>query len=299
MYQNLIIVGTFNFGMSNISLVKSLASVTSIIFTLSILGFANGHTFSPDESASFISLVDKVKSAAASITSAKNPNSSNVKEQTDYVTSLLTSSVMKEINERNDRIGTKLLNLINALFNGNYNSTSVRDLNDILDEAIAVRVEKKQMANTTVQALAFAIDISEILNNYIMALKPSNNQLINQNAINNSMQAFNTNDNLIVTNMSAFLRALALTNITSERYNNFLKNKSVSTDKTNEIEADLANLLESIKQKVSTKFIMGIVHGEIQPNLQIAFKLKLDHKDTPMGNKSHNKKSILHDTMNM
>lgn len=282
----------------NISLTKSSALITSIIISLSILGSVYGHMFSPDESASFISLIDKIKSAVASITSTKNLNSSNVKEQTDYATSLLTTKVMKEINERNNRIGTKLSNLINDFSNGKYNSTSVNDLNDVLDEAIAVRVEKKQLANTTIHALAFAMDINEILNNYLLAMKSSNNHLTNHKAINNSMEIYNTKDNLTITNMSAFLRAIALTNITSERYNTFLKDKSISTNKTNEIEADLVNLLKSINQEVPTETIMHIVHSEIQPDLQIAFELKLAPKDVPMGNMSHNKQSTFHGSIN-
>jgi hypothetical protein len=263
-----------------------------------MLGSAYGHMFSPDESASFISLIDKIKSDVASITSAKSLNSTDMKEQKDYATSLLKTNEMREINERNNRIGTKLPNLINDFFNGIHNSTSANDLNDVLDEAIAVRVEKKQLENTTIHALAFAMDINEILNNYLLAMKSNNNHLTNHQAINNLMEIYNTEDNLTITNMSAFLRAIALTNIASERYNTFLKDKSIFTNKTNEIEADLVNLLKSIKQKVPTETIMHITHIEIQSDLQIAFKLKLVPKDVPMGNVSHNKQSTFHGSTN-
>ena len=52
---------------------------------------------------------------------------------------------------------------------------------------------------------------------------------------------------------------------------------------------------------------MGIVHGQIQPNLQVAFDLKLaeatDHGNgnmsMSMSNTTHNNESKLHSMMNM
>jgi hypothetical protein len=76
----------------------------SIVGVLFLFGFAHGHTFTTDEDASFLSLMDDLKSIILLIRS----NADNVTVVTEYAKNasmLLDSSTMKEINEKNQRQG--------------------------------------------------------------------------------------------------------------------------------------------------------------------------------------------------
>jgi hypothetical protein len=59
------------------------------------------HTFSPVESASFLSLVDQIKSALLPIKEDISSNVTLAREQAQYAKLLLNESVLKEIKERN------------------------------------------------------------------------------------------------------------------------------------------------------------------------------------------------------
>ena len=77
-----------------------------------------------------------------------------------------------------------------------------------------------------------------------------------------------------LTDLGVYQRAVALTDTVIKRFNNQMKGNSTST----EIE-QLVKVLERLKIALQNKMppasIMEIVHGQIHPNLQIAFNLEL------------------------
>jgi CO dehydrogenase/acetyl-CoA synthase beta subunit len=255
----------------NFFLLISLYSFISVI----------AHVFTPNESASFISLVDQIKSALTSINEYDSSNKTAIGEQAKYARMLLTQSVLKELNERNQRIGTELPRLLDSLqnippedLNGNISM-----LNDLLAEALTVRVEKDQMTNATVQALAFAEDVDKILDEYNAAFNKSTipmNMNMNMNMSEDNMTSMaNVTKREVIKNTNAYQRAVALTDIAIDRFNTELKGKSNVTLTMDEVAKGLDELKNFIQNKEHPTKVMGIVHGGIQPNLQTAFNLEL------------------------
>lgn len=137
----------------------------STVGVLSIFGYAHGHTFTSDEDASFLSLMDDIKSIILLIESS-NENSTLVTEYANNASMLLNSSTMNEINERNQRLGTTLTSAITELRNA---SREIRDdeivmIQDLIHDIISSRIEKSDLENATIQSLAISLDLNKILN---------------------------------------------------------------------------------------------------------------------------------------
>ena len=88
------------------------------------------------------------------------------------LSALLTSNVTKEIAEQNQRVADDLSMAINDL--QNISSTEqkksvdqlVSNIDAILSEAVTTRIEQEQRTNSTIQALAFASLVNNILTEY-------------------------------------------------------------------------------------------------------------------------------------
>lgn len=274
----------------------SLVVVSGSILLLMSYSFISilAHTFTSNESASFISLVDQIKSALASILQYDSSNVQSIKEQAQYARILLNDDVLKELIERNERIGTDLPRLLVSLQNasGEGLTGNISELNDLLEEAVIVRVEKDQLTNTTVQALALANDVNKILENYNNAFNKSAVSMdmhMNMNKANMSDSGNMNNEG--VKNMYAYLRAFALTNIALDRFDTDLRGKTNFTSIMGELAEGLDQLKIAIENKDSPKKVMGIVHGEIQTGLQTAFNLEL-HPGNMSGTISNTNNSI-------
>jgi hypothetical protein len=247
------------------------------------------HTFSPVESASFLSLVDQIKSALLPIKQDISSNVTLAREQAQYAKLLLNESVQKELKERNQRIATELLRMLNSIQNITVENVddNLSKINDVLAEAVSVRIQNDQLKNVTVQALVFANDVNKILDEYTLAFKEGNTSLnMDMHVIkddipsmkmdNNSMSmSTNATKTEIVTDVAAYQRAGALTDIAIERFNTELSGKSNVSSAMERVVKGLDQLKVSIKNMESPVTILGTVHGEIQPNLQIAFNLQL------------------------
>ena len=291
--------------LSRLSLASTLfAMLLASSFSLSSV---RAHTFSPNESASFLSLVDQIKSALLTIKDDASSNITLANDQGQYARKLLTDNMTTELKERNQRIGTELIRMLDSLQNispQNIN-TNLTNLSDLLAEAVTVRVEKDQLKNVTVQALAVANDVNKILDEYTTALKVDNVSSVMNMDMNNMNMNTNMDMNMSKNNMSsmnmeasdakqeaiknigAYQRASALTEIATERFNTELAGKSNVTSAMEQVLKGLDQLKMSIQNKESLLTVMGIVHGQIQPNLQVAFDLKLaEATDNGGGNMS-------------
>jgi hypothetical protein len=133
-----------------------------------------GHTFSPNESASFLSFVDQiqVESELVQINLA-NGSTSLAQEHAKKAGSLLTSNITTEIAEENQRVANELTRAINDLQDTSLSPQQVgsidqlvSDIDSILGEAESIRIEQEDLENATIQALAFADLVNSILENY-------------------------------------------------------------------------------------------------------------------------------------
>ena len=135
---------------------------------------AFGHTFSPNESASFLSFVDQIQVESELVqTNLANDSTSLAQEHAKKAGSLLTSNITTEIAEENQRIANELTRAINDLQDISLSPQQVgsidqlvSDIDSILGEAESTRIEQEDLENATIQALAFADLVNSILENY-------------------------------------------------------------------------------------------------------------------------------------
>ena len=135
---------------------------------------AYGHTFSPNESASFLTFVDQIQIESELVqTNLANGSTSLAQEHAKKAGSLLTSNITSEIAEENQRVANELTRAINDLRDISLSPQQVgsidqlvSDIDSILGEAESTRIEQEDLENATIQALAFADLVNSILENY-------------------------------------------------------------------------------------------------------------------------------------
>ena len=313
------------FTINNIKLVQLLTSTILVVAATSLLLFGGssiyknkiyGHNFAGDESASFLALMDQIQTEMSLInTNLIDDNQSLAKDHLKQIKELYTKNIKKEIAERNERIANEISSFLNetsiAIEKNNNNqdiSDSVKNFNDILAEAISVRIDSDALTNATINALHFADLINSIDLSYANAIgtKPMNLSAMNmgnsstmshgKNTNNNTMPNIkmdhgdsmtsmskqtdnnpNTTDNITVSNMASYQTAKELTNNAIELFNNTIKQNihSNATENAKAIESGLQQLKNMIESKASYNKIMGIIHGTIQTNTQEVFNLPL------------------------
>jgi DNA-directed RNA polymerase subunit F len=158
-----------------------------------------GHLFTPNETASFVGIVDQIQAELELVVAnLENNNVSLAQSHANKASSLLTPKIMIEITEDNPRLTDDLRRAVNQLQNISSSSGRqlisvsqlVNDLNKRLDEDAIVRIaqlqptssnilegvlnslksifggsntDQEQDQNTKLQALAFANVIDEVL----------------------------------------------------------------------------------------------------------------------------------------
>ena len=313
------------FTIINIKQVQLLTSTILVVAATSLLLFGGssiynnkiyGHNFAGDESASFLALMDQIQTEMSLInTNLIDDNQSLAIDHLKQIKELYTKNIKKEIAERNERIANEISSFINetsiAIEKNNNNqdiSDSVKNFNDVLAEAISVRIDSDALTNATINALHFADLINSIDLSYANAIgtKPMNLSAMNMgnsstmshgnNTNNNTMPNIkmdhgdsmtsmskhtdnnpNTTDNITVSNMASYQTAKELTNNAIELFNNTIKQNipSNATENAKAIESGLQQLKNMIESKASYNKIMGIIHGTIQTNTQEVFNLPL------------------------
>jgi hypothetical protein len=166
-----------NLGMhSRINKEKIWVPVLLSIVTLSVSSgttLSFGHNFSTNESASFIALVDLIKTQAQLVQeNISSNNMSLASEHADNALALLTDSVTSEIAERNQRLANELSTALTSLRTASDNASGtnvkqiVSDLDAILEEALTARIDADVLSNSTIQAMVMLDILDGILNGY-------------------------------------------------------------------------------------------------------------------------------------
>jgi hypothetical protein len=132
------------------------------------------HTFSGDESASFLALVEVLKVHLQLAQRDATANPEQAVEHAEHAVEHLDQDTINEISERNERLGRELpaslTELHETLEIGNYTAADIDQLvtnvDDLLGETVTVRIERSQLTNSTVQGLMMANMVDEILENY-------------------------------------------------------------------------------------------------------------------------------------
>jgi hypothetical protein len=265
---------------------------------------AFAHNFSPIESASFLSLVTQLQVESELVeTNLANNNISLAREHANKVTTLLTSNITEEIAERNERVAKELDTAINDLrdttnsFSASSSLTPsqqkqidqlVNDIDAILGEAVTTRIDLEQGDNATIQAIAFAESIDNILTNYGNAFSvefdmTNMSNMDTMRMASGNISSTSTSLNTATTpasklaNMSDYQSAQALATKVIEIFNSELKPLAPGNSDRfmTKLEDSLAELGTSIKNNVQPMEIMEIIHEQVHPNLGEAYNLQL------------------------
>jgi hypothetical protein len=107
--------------------------------------------------------MDDLKSIILSIR-ANGDNVTLVTEYANDASLLLNSSTKKEIDEKNQRLGTAQLSSITELRNASKEIGEVEAImiKDTIDEIISAGIEKPDVENATIQSLAISLDLNKI-----------------------------------------------------------------------------------------------------------------------------------------
>jgi len=299
-----------NFKKNNIITIL-LTSFTIIIGSINLFSFQNSfaHNFSPDESAHFLTIVDKIK--VESELAANNTGNNNLSSAQLHANNALLnydSHTKDELGERNERIANELDETLNQLLEESKSKTDQSQITDtaetiaaILDEAISARIEVEQVNNSTIQALVLASIVDTALQNYGDAYNVgfdlTNMSNLNKETLTNEITTTTTNEhtdhastntsirfNLV--NLTNYESALAFSNNALEKFYNDISTASLPLSEENNItnkqtyikklENGLTEFNNVLKNKENPIKVMEIVHTQIHPNLQILFNLKIE-----------------------
>jgi hypothetical protein len=152
----------------------SLSIVMLLGFTVAPSRNAFAHTFSGDEGASFLATVEVIKVQLDLVKNDFATNATMATEHAEHAREHLTSDTIKEITEKNERLGTELPASLDELHEALENGTAtaadvdaqVATINDLLGETVAVRIENAQLTNSTVQGTMLANFVDDILESY-------------------------------------------------------------------------------------------------------------------------------------
>jgi hypothetical protein len=267
----------------------------SIAITYPFKQVAYAHTFTGDESASFLSVIRIVQAEGNLVQTNLASNLSLAQEHGKVVVGIVNANhtfgiLPNEVSENNKRVSADIVSAANALQTAVKSNPSptradvkakIDNLNATLQEAIAVRVPKDHVSNSTVKGEATKDLVNETLRQYGYAFGISSANRGNATNINSS--AFATPgaapSRNIVLNMSAYQSAQALA---SQAQGMLTETKALLptnvTSTTTLTITKVANDLSQLKNIIDTKSPYGnvasLVQKTIYPDLDGAFRLK-------------------------
>jgi hypothetical protein len=275
--------------------------VATLLLGISITNPRNAyaHTFSGDQSPSFLATVEVIK---VHLMLAENDFATNATlsaEHAEHAAEHLTDDIVKEITERNNRLGTELPasleELHEALESGNATAAGVNeqvaDINDLLDETVSVRIERTQLSNSTVQGTMLADLVDEILESYSGAYgvgeeghEEDESMNMTETSGNESTQTSSMDgmtsseeDHTTIVNIMDYESAQALAARAVELFDTKLKvlADANATDAVTALEAGLQKLKQAINDKAPLDDVEVIVHADVHQNIQEAFNLQI------------------------
>jgi uncharacterized protein (DUF4415 family) len=288
---------------------NSTAKSTAVIVILLLLGslsvaitspfkqIAYAHTFTGDESASFLSVIRTLQAEANLVQANLATNLSLAQEHGKSVVGVVNANhtfgiLPNEVSENNKRVAADIVSAATALQTAVKSNpiptqadvkAKIDNLNATLQEAIAVRVPKDHVSNFTINGEATKNLVNETLRQYRYAFGISGSNGGNASNINSSASAnsgASPRGNTVVNmNMSAYQSAQALA---SQAQRMLTETKALPltnvTSTTKLTITKIANDLSQLKNIIDTKSpygnVAGLVQKTIYPDLNAAFGLK-------------------------
>ena len=215
-----------------------------------------GHTFSGDESASFLAGVEMTKIELKLAADQAVSNATNAKEHADHLTEQITANDTKEIKERNSRVADELNKTLTDFVNTIESSspaqsdvnTKASSINDILSEVVSARIDKEQLDNVTVKALVVNDLVGESLEHYGSALgmAEEGHDENESNSTSSEHKENQNNETASIVDVADYQSAQAAVSRAIELYNE-IKPAGDSNS------SQLADSLNTLKSKIDSK----------------------------------------------
>ena len=251
---------------------------------------AYAHTFTGDESASFMSVIKILQAEANLVQSNLASNATlaqdHAKSVVDVVNGNHTFGVLPdEVSENNKRVATDVIHTVNALQTAvkSKPTPTVTDLkpkldnlNATLQEAVAVRLPKDAQGNSTINGLATKDLVNETFRQYGYAFGVANIKGGSDKGTGNSGDPVSE---ATVTNMSAYQSAQALASQTQQMLSqakSVIPANATSATKAAvaKLDLDLSQLKKTIDEKNPYDKVVALVQKTIYPDIDAAFHLK-------------------------
>ena len=262
-----------------------------------IVGNSFAHTFTNNESAAFLALIDNMKIQASLIQqSISSGNMDIAKQHIDKLKELYSNHTNEEIAEKNERIANEISTTINYFtsssnqnnFSQSQIDNNVQNLNAILDESISVRIPQDVLDNSTVHALHFVELVNAVDMNY-------NNTLVEQDIQNMSLVNNNNKSRSQIEDIVSYNTARDLLNVAIDLYESKLKSKIIVNNNSqtiDKLQEGIKQLKTSIELKKPSSEITNIINGAVYPALQELYNFKLgEEEDAHTEEKEHSKAS--------
>jgi hypothetical protein len=255
-------------------------SIVSSVAVSNPLNRAFAHTFSGDESATFLALIEMIKTEAHLAQQNLGTNVTLAHEHADATTEHLDANQTKEISERNTRVSNELNDSLTALKNA-FNSTSpptasdikdkVGNVDAILGEVLSVRIDKNQLNNVTVKASTINDLVGETLEHYGEAV---GHEDTNKSSESDSTTNASSSAAVKIVNEAAYQTAQALSSRVIELYKD-VNSKALNSTAAENAQSGLEMLKSDIDKKVPFDTIDKLIDSTISPALNSAYDLKL------------------------
>jgi hypothetical protein len=273
---------------------------------------AYAHTFSGDESASFLALIEQMKVELQLVKSNLSTNATLAAEHAEHSTEHLTEDIIKEIAEKNERLGrdvpASLNDLQETLESGNFTATDIdvkiADINDLLDETLSVRIASTQLSNSTVLALELANIVDETLEHYNGAYGieeeheegeehdeeegsmnmtgdySTETRETEENSNSSDESSTASEDELehtTIVDVAHYQSAQALVMKAQDLFDSKLRAMADvnATQAVADLDAGLKHLKQAIDGQEPHDDVDVIVHSEVHPNIQSAYNLQI------------------------
>jgi hypothetical protein len=272
----------------SISIILLVGIVMSMVAIFPIKQAVYAHTFSGDESAAFLALVRQIEAELGLVDTNLSSNITLAQEHAEHATEHLDANTTKELAERNERVSNDLTNGLSDLQASimakptpaiGVIKEKVGNINATLQDVIAVRIEKDQLNNSTVSALAINDILGEVLEHYGAAYGIADEAEEEEHS-NETSAADNTTGTAADSNTTAILdlaeyqSAKAYTNEAKQMLDEVkVLAPSNASSAISNTENGINEMITAINNKAQFSTVDDIVDSKVLPSMKMTFNL--------------------------
>jgi len=273
----------------SIFLLLSIIAIISTIIFFNTQNVVYAHTFSGDESASFLTLIEEISTRSHLIEKELIYNVTLAQKLAENISQIVTSEDLEEISEKNQLVANSLNKSLSDLQNSFHFTNKIipfeikdkiKNLDDILGEVVSVRIENEQLTNNTVNALVLNDLIGKALQSYDKALGIKSDEHSEEHESENIKENDGQDIKVKIVNQVEYQIAQALFNKSIEKFNELkpLITSNMSNLSTT-LESSLVQLRNAVDNKESFEVIDDIIDRQVTPHLESIFKIKIEEEE--------------------